>query len=130
MEDDSPDAMLAESNRQEPSLSSLRQEEPRDGGQGAEEKPGRGRRLGFLAAVVAVCAFLYVTDWDVLSSQFTAYRVACETVVVGNECGRQVIAVNTINYMVLVDQKYVVEKDNPPTTYTNCAITSRTDWKS
>src|SRR5579872_4498547 len=66
-------------------FATLMREQPMDGRQRSEEKPGRGRRLGFLAAVVAVCAFLYVIDWDFLSSQFTAYRVACEAVVVGNE---------------------------------------------
>ena len=88
-----------------------------------------GRWLGILAAVVAVCAFLYVTDWDFLSSQFTAYRVVCEAVVVGNECSQQVMALGATTYRIVVDQKYVVEKGNHPTTYTKCAITSRTDWK-
>src|SRR5690348_16894288 len=108
--------------------------------QGSEEKPGRGRRLGILATVVACCALLYVIDWDFLSSQFTAYRVACwrpnvawnVAVVVGNECRQaELSALNATTYRVLVDQKAVEEIDPPSayTKYTNCAITSRTDWK-
>ena len=88
-------------------------------------------RLGVLAAVVAGCALLYVNDWDVLGSQFSAYRVGCDGVVVGNECSQATIALNATTYRVLVDQK-AVEKVSPPaeyTKYTNCAITSRTDWK-
>jgi hypothetical protein len=75
---------------------------------------------------------LYVIDWDFLSSQFTAYRVVCEGVVVGNECSQPGMALDALTYRVLVDQKSVIlegVKGYPPTTYAKCAITSRTDWK-
>lgn len=85
--------------------------------------------LGVLAAVVAGCAFLYVIDWDFLSSQFTAYRVVCEAVVVCNECSQPGMAGNATTYKVLIGQESVIEKGNPATEYTKCAITSRTDWK-
>src|SRR5262245_41688415 len=88
-------------------------------------------RIGVVAAVVAGCALLYVLASAFLSSEFTAYRVVCDGVVVSNECSQQVMALGTTTYRVLVDQESV-EMFDPPiayTKYTNCAITSRTDWQ-
>ena len=98
----------------------------------AESSTGNFKKLGqlgLLTAVVAGCAFLYVIDWDFLSSQFTAYRVVCGTVVVSNECSQPEVALDAVTYRVLVDERSVIREGYSPTTYAKCAITSRTDWK-